>query len=109
MLMAHGDYNLPWQIASNEFLNLEGKKMSTSRGWVIWLHDILNEFDADAVRYYLLSIAPESSDSDFVLEDFKDKVNNELIGTLGNFINRTLMFIENNKDRTIPEPSKKFD
>jgi len=102
-------YILPWQIASNEFLNLEGQKMSTSRRWVIWLHDVLKEFDADVLRYYLLSISPESSDSDFSLEEFKDKVNNELIGTLGNFINRTLTFIENKKEGMIPQPSSERD
>ncbi|HHQ45287.1 MAG TPA: methionine--tRNA ligase [Candidatus Altiarchaeales archaeon] len=108
MLMAHGEYNLPWQIASNEFLNLEGRKMSTSRGWVIWLHDILKEFDADAVRYYLLSIAPESSDSDFKLDEFKERVNNELIATYGNFVNRTLTFISQKKGGIVPNP-KEFD
>jgi methionyl-tRNA synthetase len=102
VLMAEGSYSLPWQVASNEFLNLEGKKMSTSRGWVVWLHDILNEFDSDALRYYLISIAPETSDSDFNLNEFKDKVNNELIGTLGNFINRTLSFIQNKKGGVVP-------
>ena len=60
MLMAEGKYNLPWQISSNEYLTLEGKKMSTSRGWVLWLHDLLSEFDPDLVRYYLLSINPLS-------------------------------------------------
>ncbi len=104
MLMAHGDYNLPWQIASNEYLTLDGRKMSTSRKWVLWLHDVLGEFDADALRYYLISIAPETSDSDFRLKDFQSKVNSELIGTLGNFINRTLMFIESKKGSIIPEP-----
>ncbi|MFH1789220.1 MAG: methionine--tRNA ligase [Candidatus Altiarchaeota archaeon] len=103
-LLAEGSFSLPWQIASNEFLNLEGKKVSTSRGWVIWLHDIIREFNPDAVRYYLLSIAPETNDSDFHLEEFKDKVNNELIATLGNFINRTLTFIQNKKDGIVPEP-----
>ncbi|MCX6695133.1 MAG: methionine--tRNA ligase, partial [Candidatus Altiarchaeota archaeon] len=106
-LMAEGSYQLPWQIASNEFLNLEGEKVSTSRGWVIWLHDILNEFDADSVRYYLISIAPETHDSDFNLNEFQEKVNKELIGTLGNFINRTLSFIEKNGG-VIPEPGE-FD
>jgi methionyl-tRNA synthetase len=103
-LMAEGSYALPWQVASNEFLNLEGQKMSTSRGWVIWLHDILNEFDADSLRYYLISIAPETSDSDFSLKEFQDKVNKELIGTLGNFLNRTLTFIQNKNNSVIPKP-----
>jgi len=104
-LIAEGSYALPWQIASNEFLNLEGRKVSTSRGWVIWLTDILDEFDADAVRYYLISIAPETSDSDFHLKEFGERVNNELIATLGNFVNRTLTFIKNKNDGVVPEPA----
>jgi methionyl-tRNA synthetase len=92
--MARGGYTLPWQIASNEFLNLEGKKMSTSRKWVLWLHDCTREFDPDLIRYYLLTITPQTSDSDFSLNDLKDRVNNELIATLGNFVNRVMTFIE---------------
>lgn len=105
MLIAEGSFALPWQVASNEFLNLEGKKVSTSRGRVIWLHDITREFNPDAVRYYLLSIAPETNDSDFKLDEFKDKVNNELIATLGNYVNRTLTFIENKNGGVVPEQS----
>ncbi|MCG2783052.1 MAG: methionine--tRNA ligase [Candidatus Altiarchaeales archaeon] len=108
MLMAHGDYNLPWQISSNEYLNLEGQKMSTSRGWVIWLHDILGEFEPDLVRYYLLSINPAKHDCDFSLKEFQQKVNSELIGTLGNFINRVLVFIEKKNGGIVPEPTE-FD
>ncbi|MBN2014491.1 MAG: methionine--tRNA ligase [Candidatus Altiarchaeota archaeon] len=94
MLMAHSGFNLPWQVSSNEYLTLEGRKMSTSRGWVLWLHDILNEFDADLIRYYLLSINPAKHDSDFSLKEFQHKVNNELVAAFGNFINRSLTFIE---------------
>jgi len=108
MLMAHGNYNLPWQISSNEYLNLEGQKMSTSRGWVIWLHDILGEFDPDLIRYYLLSINPAKHDSDFSLKEFQHRINSELIGTLGNFINRVLVFIEKNNNGVIPDPTE-FD
>ncbi len=104
MLMAHGDYTLPWQISSNEYLNLEGRKMSTSRGWVLWLHDILGEFSPDLVRYYLLSINPANHDSDFSLKEFQHRVNSELIGTLGNFINRVLVFIKQNRGGIVPEP-----
>ncbi len=107
-LIAEGSYTLPWRIASNEFLNLEGRKVSTSRGWVIWLHDITRKFNPDAVRYYLISIAPETSDSDFHLDEFQQKVNNELIANLGNFINRTLTFIQK-KGSIIPKPSGKLD
>ncbi|VVB54135.1 Methionine--tRNA ligase [uncultured archaeon] len=101
-LLAEGTYNLPWLIASNEYLNLEGQKMSTSRNWVVWLHDILAEFDVDAVRYGLIAINPETSDCDFNFTEFKEHVNKELIGTLGNFIHRTLTFIEK-KGGTIPK------
>ena len=109
MLMAHSGYNLPWQIASNEYLTLEGQKMSTSRGWVLWLHDVLKEFEPDALRYYLLSINPESSDSDFDFKKFQEKVNSELIGTLGNFINRTLTFIQNKKGGVVPETDESIE
>ncbi|MBU0762720.1 MAG: methionine--tRNA ligase subunit beta, partial [Candidatus Altiarchaeota archaeon] len=103
-LLARGEYNLPWQIASNEYLNLEGKKMSTSRRWVLWLADCSREFGPDMIRYYLLTITPQTSDSDFSLTELKDRVNNELIATLGNFVNRVMTFIEK-EGGVIPEPS----
>ncbi len=102
-LIAREGINLPWQIASNEYLTLEGKKMSTSRGWVLWLHDCLAEFDADVIRYYLLSITPQTSDSDFILSDFKDRVNNELISTLGNLVNRVMSFLDR-EGGVVPAP-----
>ncbi len=103
MLMAHSGYNLPWQISSNEYLTLEGKKMSTSRGWVLWLHDILSDFDPDLLRYYLLSINPAKHDSDFSLKEFQHKINNELVAAFGNFINRNLSFIEKQESSVIPK------
>ncbi len=103
MLMAHKDYNLPWQISSNEYLNLEGKKMSTSRSWVIWLHDILSEFPADYLRYYLLAINPAKHDADFSLREFQHRINSELISTLGNFIHRTFTFIKRYNNGIVPE------
>ncbi|MEA1925557.1 MAG: methionine--tRNA ligase [Candidatus Altiarchaeota archaeon] len=106
MLMAEGSYNLPWQISSNEYLNLEGKKMSTSRGWVIWLHEILGEWPEDYLRYYLLCINPAKHDTDFSLVDFQHHINHELIATLGNFIHRTLTFIKQNNKGVIPEPGE---
>jgi methionyl-tRNA synthetase len=106
MLMAQGGYNLPWQVASNEFLNLEGEKMSTSRGWVLWLQDAIDGFGADPLRYYLISTAPESHDSDFSLLELQARVNNELIGTLGNFINRVLSFIQERNGGVIPKPGE---
>jgi methionyl-tRNA synthetase len=107
MLMAHSGFNLPWQISSNEYLTLEGKKMSTSRGWVLWLHEILGEFEPDLVRYYLLSINPEKHDADFSFKEFQNKVNNELVATLGNFVNRSLSFIE--KSGSVVPGTKDFD
>ena len=94
MLMAHGGYTLPWQISSNEYLTLEGKKMSTSRRWVLWLRDCLDNFEPDVIRYYLLSINPEKKDADFSLKEFQTHVNSELIAALGNFVHRTLTFTE---------------
>jgi len=103
VLMAYGGWTMPWQIASNEYLNLEGRKMSTSRKWVLWLHDCTREFDPDMVRYYLLTITPQTSDSDFSLTDFKDRVNNELIATLGNLVNRVLTFLAR-EGGVVPNP-----
>lgn len=94
ILMSHGGFKLPWQIASNEYLNLEGRKMSTSRGWVLWLHELLEEYPVDIIRYYLTSISPENHDSDFSLSEMGGKVNQELVATLGNFVNRVLTFIQ---------------
>ena len=94
MLMAEGEYKLPWQIASNEYLNLEGKKMSTSRGWVVWLGDALDAVDPDMLRYYLISINPAKHDSDFCWKQLQTRVNNELNDVLGNFVHRTLTFTQ---------------
>lgn len=88
-----GEYNLPYNVPANEFLNLEGKKLSTSRNWAVWLHEYLEDFPnrQDELRYVLTTIAPETSDSEFTWEDYQKKVNNELVATLGNFINRVLV------------------
>lgn len=106
ILIAHGGYILPYNVVVNEFVNLEGEKISTSRGWVIWLHDLLSEHDPDVIRYYAAAIAPETKDTDFKWQDFADKINNELIGTLGNFIHRVLTFLYNRMDGTIPDPGE---
>jgi methionyl-tRNA synthetase len=109
-LMAHGDYVLPKNVPANEFLNLEGKKLSTSRGWAVWLDEYLEDFDADLLRYVLGTILPETKDSDFSWEDFQNKVNSELADILGNFVYRTTSFTENYFDGEVPEltnPSKK--
>lgn len=93
ILKAHGDYILPDNVPANEFLNLEGEKISTSRNWAVWLHEYLIDFPErkDELRYVLTSIAPETRDSDFSWKDFQARVNNELADILGNFINRVMV------------------
>ena len=93
ILHLHGGYILPENVPANEFLNLEGKKLSTSRNWAVWLHEYLDEFPGkqDAMRYTLNSILPETKDSEFTWKDFQAKNNNELVAIFGNFVNRTLV------------------
>lgn len=102
-LMAHGNYVLPKNVPANEFLNLEGKKLSTSRGWAVWLDEYLEDFEADLLRYVLGTTLPETKDSDFSWEDFQNKVNSELADVLGNFVYRTTSFTENYFDGNVPE------
>jgi methionyl-tRNA synthetase len=96
MLAAHGDFILPDNVPANEFLNLEGDKLSTSRNWAVWLHEYLNEFPGkrDELRYVLTSIAPETSDSEFTWKDYQARVNNELVAILGNFVNRIVILMQ---------------
>jgi len=94
MLMAHGDFILPAEIPANEFLNLEGAKLSTSRNWAIWLPDYLHNYPADPLRYALAVNLPENRDVDFTWADFHSRNNNELADVLGNFINRVAVFIK---------------
>ena len=93
MLHAHGDYILPTAVPANEFLNLEGDKISTSRNHAIWLHEYLKDFPnkEDELRYALASIMPETKDADFTWSDFQARINNELVAILGNFINRVMV------------------
>lgn len=93
ILHAHGDYILPENVPANEFLNLEGDKLSTSRNHAVWLHEYLEEFPGkqDELRYVLTSILPETSDSEFTWKDFQARVNNELVAILGNFVNRVMV------------------
>lgn len=93
MLMAHGDYTLPSEIPANEFLNIEGRAMSTSRNWAVWLPEYLEEFEPDPLRYCIAINAPETRDADFTWRDFQARLNNELADSLGNLVNRTLAFI----------------
>jgi len=102
-LMGYGNYVLPTDIPGNEFLNLEGQKISTSNNWAVWLHEYLDDFEPDFLRYYIASIIPERKDSDFKWIELQERVNAELINTLGNFVNRTLKFIEIYFGKRIPK------
>ncbi|MYH18806.1 MAG: methionine--tRNA ligase [Gemmatimonadetes bacterium] len=104
MIMEHGDFVLPSEIPANEFLNIEGQKLSTSRNWAVWLDEYLVDFPPDPMRYCLASISPETKDSDFTWKDFQARNNNELADIFGNFVNRTLTFINRYFDGVIPEP-----
>lgn len=102
MLMAHGEFVLPDNVPANEFLNIEGKKLSTSRNYAVWLHEYLQEFKPDSLRYSLACTLPESKDSDFSWKEFQARHNNELADILGNFINRTLTFAHKYFDGKVP-------
>lgn len=102
-LQTHGKYVLPDNVPANEFLNLEGKKLSTSRGWAVWVHEFLEDFPPDYIRYGLSTILPENKDSDFSWKDFQTRINSELADILGNFINRTQTFIHRFFDGKIPD------
>ncbi len=102
MLMQHGDYVLPKNVPANEFLNLEGKKLSTSKGWAVWLHEYLEEFEPDLLRYVLGTTLPEAKDSDFSWKDFQARINGELADILGNFIFRTTSFTQRFFDGEVP-------
>jgi methionyl-tRNA synthetase len=108
ILHAHGDYILPANVPANEFLNLEGEKLSTSRNWAVWLHHYLREFPnkQDELRYALTAILPETSDSDFSWKGYQTAVNSELVGILGNFVNRTLVLTKKYFDGKIPVPGE---
>ena len=102
MLMAHGDYVLPENVPANEFLNLEGDKLSTSRNWAVWLHEYLEEFPPDLLRYALATTMPETKDADFSWGDFQNRVNSELADVLGNFVHRSLTFAQRFFDGVVP-------
>ncbi|MBZ4188269.1 methionine--tRNA ligase [Niabella beijingensis] len=95
MLKAHGDFVLPDNVPANEFLNIEGQKVSTSRNWAVWVHEYVKDFPGceDALRYVLCSNAPETKDNDFTWKDFQDRNNNELVSIFGNFVNRTFVLM----------------
>ncbi|CAL2090691.1 methionine--tRNA ligase [Tenacibaculum sp. 190524A05c] len=106
MLKAHGGYILPENVPANEFLNLEGNKLSTSKNWAVWLHEYLEEFPGqqDVLRYTLTANAPENKDNDFTWKDFQAKNNNELVAIFGNFINRVVVLTNKYYNGIIPVP-----
>ncbi|MDQ3050664.1 MAG: methionine--tRNA ligase [Bacteroidota bacterium] len=107
ILKAHGGFVFPENVPANEFLNLEGDKISTSRNWAVWLHEYLTDFPGkqDVLRYTLIATAPETKDNDFTWKDFQARNNNELVAILGNFINRTMVLTGNYFEGKVPTAS----
>ena len=108
ILHAHGKYIVPENVPANEFLNLEGEKLSTSRNWAVWLHDYLRDFPGkqDELRFVLTSILPETKDSDFLWKDYQARINNELVAIFGNFVNRTLVLTQKYFQGIVPKPDQ---
>ncbi|MBO5779951.1 MAG: methionine--tRNA ligase [Muribaculaceae bacterium] len=112
MLMAYGDgYQLPDNVPANEFMNLEGDKISTSRNWAIWLHEYLVDFPGkqDVLRYVLTANAPETKDNDFTWRDFQSRNNSELVAVLGNFVNRAIVLTHKYFDGKVPAAGELLD
>ena len=111
MMKAHGGYIMPDNVPSNEFLNLEGDKISTSRNWAVWLHEYLADFPGkqDVLRYVLTANAPETKDNDFTWKDFQARNNNELVAVYGNFINRALQLTKKYYNGVVPAPGELND
>jgi methionyl-tRNA synthetase len=107
MLKAHGDFVLPENVPANEFLNLEGNKLSTSKNWAVWLHEYLEEFPdmQDVLRYALTANAPETKDNDFTWKDFQARNNNELVAIFGNFVNRVAVLSHKYYNGIVPTPN----
>ena len=111
MLKAEGSYILPENVPANEFLNLEGDKISTSKNWAVWLHEYLVDFpnQQDVLRYALTASAPETKDNDFTWKDFQARNNNELVAIFGNFINRVVVLTNKYYEGVVPEPNELSD
>ncbi len=109
MLLGYGGLNLPFDVPASEYMNLEGEQMSTSRNWAVWLPDIEERYQPDALRYYLTALAPETRDSNWSWSEFVTRVNSELVATWGNLVNRVLSFTYRNFDGRVPEPGPLTD
>jgi len=106
MLMGYGDLNLPYDVPANEFLTIEGRRLSTSRNWAVWLPDYLSRFDPDPLRYLLSINMPETGDTNFSWREFVRRNNDELVATYGNLVHRVLSFVYRNFDGRVPEPDE---
>lgn len=109
MLLGYGELNLPWDVPANEFLTIEGKKLSTSRNWAVWVPDFLQRYDPDPLRYYLSINMPETGDANFSWHDFLRKNNDELVATYGNLVNRVLTFTYKNFNASVPDAGELDD
>ncbi len=106
MLMGYGGLNLPYDVPANEFLTIEGRQLSTSRNWAVWLPDYLERYDPDLLRYFLSVSMPESADSDFSWREFVRRNNDELVATYGNLVHRVLTFAYRNFNGSVPQPGE---
>ena len=106
MLLGYGGLNLPYDVPANEYLNLEGFKLSTSRNWAVWLPDYLDRYDPDPLRYVIAANLPETSDSDFSWREYVRRNNDELVATYGNLVHRVLSMLNRNFDGVMPEPGE---
>jgi len=111
MLQQHGEYALPTQVPANEFLNLEGRKLSTSKNWAVWLHEYLQDFPGqqDVLRYALTATMPETKDNDFTWTDFQQRNNSELVAGLGNFVNRVMVLTHKYFEGVVQQPNMLTD
>lgn len=109
MLLGYGGLNLPYDVPANEYLNLEGFKLSTSRNWAVWLPDYLDRYEPDALRYVIAANLPETSDSDFSWREYVRRNNDELVATYGNLVHRVLSMLNRNFDGILPEPGAPDD
>ena len=104
MLMGYGGLNLPFDVPANEYMNLEGLKLSTSRNWAVWLPEYLDKYEPDPIRYVIAAGMPETSDSDFSWREYVRRNNDELVATYGNLVHRVLSMVSRNFDGSVPEP-----
>ena len=109
LLLGYGGLNLPYDVPANEYMNLEGFKLSTSRNWAIWLPEYLDRYDPDPLRYVIAAGMPETSDSDFSWREYVRRNNDELVATYGNLVHRVLTMVNRNFDGVVPEPGDPDD